>query len=129
MTRSGSAVWVVVDAREVSDGLAAAMGTNQLLTSAAVRTCPTDQVGIRSEEHTSELQSLRHLVCRLLLEKKNRCNGIGRNGQEIANAEPGRGMKMVRQTERSHRNAGTRRDTHQTLAAHHALKTHGCKRT
>src|SRR5258705_6176433 len=25
---------------------------------------------IRSEEHTSELQSLRHLVCRLLLEKK-----------------------------------------------------------
>src|SRR5262245_63778192 len=26
--------------------------------------------GTRSEEHTSELQSLRHLVCRLLLEKK-----------------------------------------------------------
>src|SRR5438045_6610065 len=26
----------------------------------------------RSEEHTSELQSLRHLVCRLLLEKKNK---------------------------------------------------------
>src|SRR5438045_5299726 len=26
--------------------------------------------GRRSEEHTSELQSLRHLVCRLLLEKK-----------------------------------------------------------
>src|SRR5947199_8089750 len=26
---------------------------------------------VRSEEHTSELQSLRHLVCRLLLEKKN----------------------------------------------------------
>src|ERR1035438_10639545 len=25
----------------------------------------------RSEEHTSELQSLRHLVCRLLLEKKH----------------------------------------------------------
>src|ERR1035438_10555610 len=28
--------------------------------------------GIRSEEHTSELQSLRHLVCRLLLEKKHK---------------------------------------------------------
>src|SRR5947199_10734163 len=30
----------------------------------------------RSEEHTSELQSLRQLVCRLLLEKKNmyRCS-------------------------------------------------------
>src|SRR2546425_2539972 len=27
---------------------------------------------LRSEEHTSELQSLAYLVCRLLLEKKNR---------------------------------------------------------
>src|SRR5258705_581991 len=40
---------------------------------------PTNSVGIgwqtgytRSEEHTSELQSLRHLVCRLLLEKKKK---------------------------------------------------------
>src|SRR5258708_21218569 len=30
-------------------------------------------VGCRSEEHTSELQSPDHLVCRLLLEKKQRC--------------------------------------------------------
>src|SRR5258705_10206832 len=30
--------------------------------------------GRRSEEHTSELQSLRHLVCRLLLEKKKPCS-------------------------------------------------------
>src|SRR2546425_7594960 len=29
-------------------------------------------VGPRSEEHTSELQSLAYLVCRLLLEKKKR---------------------------------------------------------
>src|SRR3712207_6989476 len=28
--------------------------------------------GFRSEEHTSELQSRQYLVCRLLLEKKNR---------------------------------------------------------
>src|SRR5207245_4704624 len=28
--------------------------------------------GARSEEHTSELQSRKHLVCRLLLEKKKR---------------------------------------------------------
>src|SRR2546422_2044744 len=28
--------------------------------------------GLRSEEHTSELQSRLHLVCRLLLEKKKR---------------------------------------------------------
>src|SRR5437899_8778731 len=30
----------------------------------------------RSEEHTSELQSLRHLVCRLLLEKKKKKSNI-----------------------------------------------------
>src|SRR5258708_11203023 len=30
-----------------------------------------DAAGWRSEEHTSELQSPDHLVCRLLLEKKN----------------------------------------------------------
>src|SRR5262245_1491172 len=44
----------------------------------AIRSIPivfvlvTDPVGqgFRSEEHTSELQSLRHIVCRLLLEKK-----------------------------------------------------------
>src|SRR2546422_6205793 len=35
----------------------------------------------RSEEHTSELQSRLHLVCRLLLEKK-------KNNQLVANAEP-----------------------------------------
>src|SRR2546422_7729632 len=30
--------------------------------------------GMRSEEHTSELQSRLHLVCRLLLEKKKKTN-------------------------------------------------------
>src|SRR5205823_10252517 len=30
----------------------------------------------RSEEHTSELQSLAYLVCRLLLEKKKKLNNI-----------------------------------------------------
>src|SRR5258705_10222219 len=30
----------------------------------------------RSEEHTSELQSLRHLVCRLLLEKKKKHSAL-----------------------------------------------------
>src|SRR5258705_6623508 len=33
------------------------------------------QPRLRSEEHTSELQSLRHLVCRLLLEKKKKQSG------------------------------------------------------
>src|SRR5258706_9814580 len=31
--------------------------------------------GLRSEEHTSELQSLTNLVCRLLLEKKKKTTG------------------------------------------------------
>src|SRR3712207_6883949 len=30
------------------------------------------RIGMRSEEHTSELQSRQYLVCRLLLEKKKR---------------------------------------------------------
>src|SRR2546425_7249601 len=40
---------------------------------------------IRSEEHTSELQSLAYLVCRLLLEKKKRTKRkhtpVGNDGQ------------------------------------------------
>src|SRR5262245_64027968 len=36
----------------------------------------------RSEEHTSELQSLRHLVCRLLLEKKK--NQLATNPRDLA---------------------------------------------
>src|SRR5262245_64248186 len=35
----------------------------------------------RSEEHTSELQSLRHLVCRLLLEKKKKKTQIDKTHQ------------------------------------------------
>src|SRR5687767_15363258 len=39
--------------------------------------CPVDGTpltAVRSEEHTSELQSLAYLVCRLLLEKKKKNN-------------------------------------------------------
>src|SRR5947199_8121564 len=42
----------------------------------------------RSEEHTSELQSLRHLVCRLLLEKKNRPNHVVTSISTLANTNP-----------------------------------------
>src|SRR3712207_7399322 len=35
-------------------------------------TRPADFEGLRSEEHTSELQSCQYLVCRLLLEKKKK---------------------------------------------------------
>src|SRR5438552_7628122 len=46
-------------------------GTRQLAVGAArYRASPT--ASCRSEEHTSELQSPDHLVCRLLLEKKKR---------------------------------------------------------
>ena len=41
----------------------------------AMPTCPPVEMGdqwLRSEEHTSELQSLVNLVCRLLLEKKTK---------------------------------------------------------
>src|SRR2546422_6903683 len=37
----------------------------------AAANCPNRGKRSRSEEHTSELQSRLHLVCRLLLEKKN----------------------------------------------------------
>src|SRR5437899_6739756 len=58
--------------RHVSDG-----EIDQLLNtrSRVVKYAQQDRISstlwrARSEEHTSELQSLRHLVCRLLLEKK-----------------------------------------------------------
>src|SRR2546422_3097682 len=54
----------VVSAQDVRDAAAGLAGV-------AVRT-PLRFVEPRSEEHTSELQSRLHLVCRLLLEKKKR---------------------------------------------------------
>src|SRR4051794_41517577 len=48
------------------DGLRTGLYDGHLEASTAVRLS-----GTRSEEHTSELQSPVHLVCRLLLEKKN----------------------------------------------------------
>src|SRR3712207_7391443 len=42
-------------------------------TSAPLRSTPAEpQAALRSEEHTSELQSRQYLVCRLLLEKKKK---------------------------------------------------------
>src|SRR2546423_11830004 len=42
---------------------------NPRVVDTGARSCPTAH---RSEEHTSELQSLAYLVCRLLLEKKKK---------------------------------------------------------
>src|ERR1041385_1804910 len=44
----------------------------------------------RSEEHTSELQSRLHLVCRLLLEKKEPTHQQAACGRATANHTPGR---------------------------------------
>src|SRR2546422_7214521 len=47
------------------------------ITAAGMRESHVHDVQIRSEEHTSELQSRLHLVCRLLLEKKKNNNKQG----------------------------------------------------
>src|SRR2546427_7323610 len=52
--------------------------SRRLVMALATETCPAAclwcSVRIRSEEHTSELQSQSNLVCRLLLEKKKKKN-------------------------------------------------------
>src|SRR5262245_64950626 len=60
----------------------------------------------RSEEHTSELQSLRHLVCRLLLEKKKKKEKteqteINQTGSEEGATE--RNSKKQIQTKSAHK--------------------------
>src|SRR2546430_7326267 len=47
-------------------------------------------LAVRSEEHTSELQSQSNLVCRLLLEKKRPCRAFGVRGR-LAPPLPGSG--------------------------------------
>src|SRR5690554_7688237 len=42
-------------------------------------------IGYRSEEHTSELQSRPHLVCRLLLEKKKKIKSHHYNNRKSLN--------------------------------------------
>src|SRR5258708_18514799 len=59
----------------------------------------------RSEEHTSELQSPDHLVCRLLLEKKNEPNTIS-TAQHVPR----------------HKEIETRRIRHQRIDAEDAIK-------
>src|SRR5256884_2445509 len=44
---------------------------------------------VRSEEHTSELQSRLHLVCRLLLEKKKKMENINQASSAWLNASIG----------------------------------------
>src|ERR1039458_10618093 len=58
----------------VGDRSAGAAGTSELPSFARPKPNPPSQY--RSEEHTSELRSLRHLVCRLQLEKARRGDRI-----------------------------------------------------
>src|SRR5947199_6377882 len=79
----------VEDVQQIFEGFGPVPATNTSCTNQTIpmaealaqsRNCATayimKQLGkrFRSEEHTSELQSLRHLVCRLLLEKKKKNN-------------------------------------------------------
>src|ERR1035441_10894624 len=59
--KKGSPIEAVAHADVVTRPFRADTGADNAVPEAA---------SFRSEEHTSELQSLRHLVCRLLLEKK-----------------------------------------------------------
>src|SRR5438309_6949640 len=53
-----------------SSSRVAASSTSARSTALRSAVPPRRRVSVRSEEHTSELQSQFHLVCRLLLEKK-----------------------------------------------------------
>src|SRR5687767_15197178 len=72
--REALAAFTGVDAAQVF----AANGSNEVLQTLLLtyggpgRWCAVFEPTYRSEEHTSELQSLAYLVCRLLLEKKKK---------------------------------------------------------
>src|SRR5437899_9174371 len=72
-------------------GGALAIGAGAVGEGGAPRDFAARGEGRRSEEHTSELQSLRHLVCRLLLEKKKdqhpaRSSAVGQAASRCAEA-------------------------------------------
>src|SRR3989442_3297916 len=54
------------------DGVEAEVCAGEIGGGAVALDFPGANLGLRSEEHTSELQSRPHLVCRLLLEKKKK---------------------------------------------------------
>src|SRR5207253_10633995 len=77
LQQAGSEVWVTIttpdEARQV-ERIGADAIVVQGLEAGGHRASFSDEPGLsgRSEEHTSELQSRGHLVCRLLLEKKKK---------------------------------------------------------
>src|SRR2546429_6534260 len=74
-TRSPNPTSIIVSNRDASgaerpESSAKAASPNATVVAIAQNNCPGGIHFGRSEEHTSELQSRLHLVCRLLLEKK-----------------------------------------------------------
>src|ERR1035438_10589140 len=68
--RSGCLLLCALAVAAAADQVKVEGGVLEGITSADSAVRIFEGVPFRSEEHTSELQSLRHLVCRLLLEKK-----------------------------------------------------------
>src|SRR5205809_4937723 len=65
-TKQNAARWSAEGARNAQAAIVSRRGRGALAVLHAASSAPSG----RSEEHTSELQSRLHLVCRLLLEKK-----------------------------------------------------------
>src|SRR5438552_14670430 len=59
-------------------------------------TSPTSPLAARSEEHTSELQSPDHLVCRLLLEKKKKSSYFHRSANQVYAHHPASASSVAR---------------------------------
>src|SRR3712207_8449244 len=58
--------------QKLMPGARMVMMVTRKLSAVAIDDAPANCTPIRSEEHTSELQSRQYLVCRLLLEKKTK---------------------------------------------------------
>src|SRR2546425_5231072 len=59
-------------AKQADGAVLATYGDTYVLATAVASQAAKKDTDFRSEEHTSELQSLAYLVCRLLLEKKKK---------------------------------------------------------
>src|SRR3989442_8790383 len=64
-------------------------------TAAGKRWTPLQTIEKRSEEHTSELQSRPHLVCRLLLEKKKTSSDQSQGTMQVASVVDGHHIQSV----------------------------------
>src|SRR5690606_1682923 len=64
--------WLSIGPNRTAPALAYTMSTPPNASTASSTQARTDCSSVRSEEHTSELQSRENLVCRLLLEKKKK---------------------------------------------------------